>query len=167
MLVIHGTALILGSLISALILVALGFVLRGAELSELAAALVILTLIAALLQVVGGRPMQSRWQVPEHWRRGLDMDILAAAYGLLLGFGFFTAVVVSGFWLFASLSLVLEPVTVLLGWTAYAVTRGVAFAFGVSTLKDRERFLVPRELRMLATMVGVVGVFAVTLNLAP
>ena len=49
---------------------------------------------------------QSSWQVPEYWRRAVDADVLPVAYGAILGFGVFTAVVVGAFWVFVAVTLI-------------------------------------------------------------
>ena len=84
---IHLTALVAGALGTALVLTLLGAVLRAAKLGWLPVALVGIAVLLGVLQVAGVPAVQSRWQVPEQWRRLMDVDALAAFYGLLLGVG--------------------------------------------------------------------------------
>jgi hypothetical protein len=56
-----------------------------------------IALVLAFMQCAGLPIPQSSWQVPEYWRRGMDADILPVAYGVILGFGVFTSVVVGAF----------------------------------------------------------------------
>ena len=156
---IHLAALVAGSLGTALVLALLGAVLRAAKLGSLAVALVAIAVLLGLLQVAGVPPIQSHWQVPEQWRRLMDVDVLAAFYGLLLGVGGLTAVVVSAFWIFAALSLVADPRIVVLGWVSYAVVRGVGFWIlgrgGGAELYPR--ITSSRVFVALATLVGMVA----------
>lgn len=123
----YGLGLVIGSLLTALSLSVLGRGLEVAGLKFVATFLVGAALLVAVAQVAGAPVLQSRWQVPEHWRRYLDLDVLAGFYGFLLGIGFVTAVGVSAFWVFAALSLTVSPVVVLGAWLTYAGVRGVGF----------------------------------------
>jgi hypothetical protein len=156
---IHLAALVAGALGTALVLALLGAVLRAAKLGWLPVALLGVSVLLGVLQVAGFPAVQSRWQVPEQWRRLMDVDVLAAFYGLLLGVGGLTAVVVSAFWIFAALSLVVDPRIVVLGWVSYAVVRGVGFWI-LSRGKGAElypRITSSRILVALATLVGMVA----------
>ena len=125
--VAHLVGLLMGSLLTAS-----GLILVGGLLAELPqpfqfAAAILPALLVVGLQLTTGRVMQSTWQVPERWRFELDVDLLAFAYGLLLGMGLPTAVVVATFWLFVSLSTLTTPSIVFLAWTAYAIARFAGF----------------------------------------
>jgi hypothetical protein len=156
---IHLAALVVGALGTALVLALLGAALRAAKLGWLPVALVGISVLLGVLQVAGVPAVQSRWQVPERWRRLMDVDVLAAFYGLLLGVGGLTAVVVSAFWIFAALSLVVDPRIVVLGWVSYAVVRGVGFWI-LGRGRGPElypRITSSRFLVALATLVGMVA----------
>ena len=140
---IHLTALVAGALGTALVLTLLGAVLRAAKLGWLPVALVGIAVLLGVLQVAGVPAVQSRWQVPEQWRRLMDVDALAAFYGLLLGVGGLTA----------------DPRVVVLGWVSYAVVRGVGFWI-LGRGKGAElypRITSSRVLVALATLVGMVA----------
>lgn len=122
--VVHASGLITGSMLTALTLIALGTALPQSHLALLLPAALLL-LVAA--QILGHGPPQSRWQVPEAWRRGMDVSMLAASYGFILGMGVFTAVVLSAFWVFVALSIAAAPTAGALGWLAYGVARAAAF----------------------------------------
>lgn len=81
----------------------------------------------AILQAVGGPAVQSSWQVPEAWRRHIDLEILVAFYGFLLGIGVVTSVVVSAFWVFVALTAFVGVTAGAIGWTIYSVVRGLGF----------------------------------------
>ena len=123
----HASGLFVGSLVMALGVSLTGNVVSALGLRPVAELLVVVACAIALLQVAGGRPLQSSWQVPESWRRSIDPTLLATFYGFLLGFGVLTAVVASAFWVFVTLSLVVSPVIVIAGWTAYAIARVIGF----------------------------------------
>lgn len=165
---IHLAALLVGALDTALVLALLGAVLRAARLGSLPIALVAIAVVLGILQVGGVPPIQSRWQVPEQWRRLMDVEVFAALYGLLLGVGGLTAVVVSAFWIFAALSLVADPRFVVLGWVCYAMVRGTGFwtlAYGGAG-QLFPRIASSRVLAALATLVGVAASAQVLTHLA-
>lgn len=118
-----GAATLAGSLLAGTVLATVGAVLAAAGLGVLTVSALVGTSVLAFAQVVGQRPVQSRWQVPERWRRQLDVDVLAVFYGFILGFGVFTAVVVSAFWVFAAATLLVPLPVALAGWAMYGLVR--------------------------------------------
>ncbi len=115
----HYAGLLAGSMTMASIVAAAAAVTPQSTALYLGAACVPL----ALLEAVGARPPQSRWQVPEYWRRSMDPDISAAAYGFILGFGVFTAVMTLGFWAFLLLALTQPALAIFAAWACYVVGR--------------------------------------------
>jgi hypothetical protein len=111
---------------------------------------VVIALILAVLQCVGFPLPQSSWQVPEYWRRAVDAGILPVAYGAILGFGVFTAVVVGAFWVFAALTLLYPAPAAVLGWLAYACGRIAGFGFALR-LRQLERILLTARTRVALT----------------
>ena len=122
--VAHVGGLLAGSLLMGGALAIIGAAAGG---SSWTVAPAVVAFVLALGQALGRRPVQSRWQVPEAWRRGMDLGFLAGLYGLLLGIGVLTAVVVSAFWVFFALSIAVPPTIALGGWLAYAAARGIGF----------------------------------------
>lgn len=135
--IIYTGGLLIGAGLAGSFLSLLGAGLETAGLHSVALFLVFVSLAAAGMQVFGLRPPQSRWQVPEGWRRLLDADLLAAFYGFLLGLGGLTAIVVAAFWVFASLSLAIGAGPTLAGWATYALTRGAGY--WITARRDRRR----------------------------
>jgi hypothetical protein len=133
----HLVGLLIGSAIMGLVLILLGSSLDAGRLKQISIIVLIGSIVVVVLQLVGLPALQSRWQVPEHWRRLLDMNMLAAFYGFLLGFGAFTAVVASAFWVFLALSLLVSPPVVIGGWLGYAAVRGTGF-FVMARLEGAE-----------------------------
>jgi hypothetical protein len=134
-------ATMLASLIMASSLVLVGELLATASLEAVEISFVTGALILSVSQVLGSsRPLQSEWQVPERWRRQMAPDVLAAFYGFILGFGVFTAVVVSAFWVFLALSLIVDPWIAIAGWGTYAAVRSGGFVL-LSTHLSVERFI--------------------------
>lgn len=125
----HAAGLLLGSMLMGSFLSALGALLGRTEWSVAPAGAAFGLVVA---QLFGGRTLQSHWQVPEAWRRGMDLTMLAAAYGLLLGTGVLTAIVVAAFWVFAGLTIAVPVPVAIIGWLAYATSRGIGFAVAAS-----------------------------------
>ncbi|MDO8213867.1 hypothetical protein [Conexibacter sp. CPCC 206217] len=95
---------------------------RGQSIALVVAAIV--ALAAALADAFGVRVApQIRRQVPERWRRTLPLPLAAALYGVLLGLGFTTFVLVFAVWALAGIS-------VALGDPASGVAIGLAFGVG-------------------------------------
>jgi len=146
---IHGVGLVVGAILMAFALSVIGASLTAVGLGFATNVLVTAALLAAFLQVFGLPPVQSRWQVPERWRRLIEIDVLAAVYGLLLGFGVLTAVVVSAFWVFVALSLVVSPTTALAGWLVYALTRSAGFWAIARTLHADRIYVIGASLKQV------------------
>lgn len=128
--VLHGVGLFAGAVIMSLALALAGAFMGVMGLHHLLLLLVYLALVLAILQSVGVPLPQSRWQVPEYWRRMLDADVLPVAYGAILGFGAFTSVVVGAFWVFLAATTLHTAPVALIGWLAYAAGRISGFCFG-------------------------------------
>lgn len=128
-LMIHAGGLVLGSGVMAAGLFLVGTGLRtllGEEALVYAAG--IASLIWAVTTALGrGAPYpRSGWQVPETWRQTLPFRFTVGAYGVLLGLGFLTDVVLPTFWILVALSLALPSlVAVLVAWFAYAAGRAI------------------------------------------
>jgi hypothetical protein len=156
----YGTGLVLGSLVLALVLGLAGQALRGAGLRPVAIVLVAAALTLSCLQLLGLRPLQSRWQVPERWRRQIDIEILGLLYGFLLGLGIFTAVVVSVFWVLVVLTLLVQPVVAVAGWLLYAFVRLAGFVV-VAKLPEGTETLFSTGVRKRVLVVGAVLIGAI------
>lgn len=160
--VLHTLGLMCGALLMCGGLVLLGEGIRELASKPLEFAVVAVPLALSGAQtVLGMRPFQSQWQVPENWRRLLDFDMLALAYGFLLGLGLFTAVVVSAFWVFVALTLLVAPQLALVGWVVYAAVRGAGLWFLGRRAMGNWRFLTPGGRRMLVTGATAMSVLAV------
>ncbi len=156
----YTSGLAMGSLPIAAVLILGGQVIESTRLLTFAQVALAAAIIVACLQVAGLPAVQLRRQVPDHWRGRMDNKMLAWLYGLLLGTGIGTAVVVSAFWVFFTMTLVVPPVAALLGWAAYALTRGVGF-WAVSTIRGIDGiFLRPRARQLLVMVTTVVGMAA-------
>jgi hypothetical protein len=135
---LHVGSLVLGAWLAALVSASLGTVVLHTHVERAIIALGILGVLGTVAQLLGARPLQARWQVPERWRRQLDIAALAIAYGLLLGMGVMTAVTVTCFWTFVALGLVVGSIPAMLGWSAYGLARGAAFVAGLRTTNNVE-----------------------------
>lgn len=164
----YATGLALGSTLLALLLTLAGEAFRAAGLRPIVLALVALAATVSAMQVLGVGPLQSRWQVPERWRRQMDVEILALLYGFLLGLGVFTAVVVSAFWVLVALTLLAPPALAVSGWLAYALVRTVGFVV-VAKLPDGSEALFSTGLRRRLLVAGavLVGAIAAGVQLLP
>ena len=152
---LHGVGLLAGAVIMSLILALAGALVTAAGLRRLLIVAVGIALALAALQSVGLRIPQSRWQVPEHWRRTLDASVLPVAYGVILGFGVFTAVVVGAFWVFVAVTLKYSALVALIGWSSYAFGRMMAFRLALQ-VQPLERILLTafqRRVLIIATTV--------------
>ena len=144
---LHASGLVCGALIMGLLLALARALMIGAGLRPLLVIPAGITLAVAVLQCAGLPIPQSSWQVPEYWRRSLDAGILPVAYGAILGFGVFTAVVVGAFWVFVAASFLYSPPVALIGWLAYACGRTAGFSFGLRR-RQLERIFLSARTRM-------------------
>jgi hypothetical protein len=144
---LHAAGLVSGALTMGLLLALVRSVMIGAGLRSLLVMPAGLALAAAVLQCAGVPVPQSSWQVPEYWRRTIDAGILPVAYGAILGFGVFTAVVVGAFWVFVAATFLYSVPVALIGWLAYAGGRALGFSFAVR-LRQLERIFLNGGARM-------------------
>lgn len=160
--VLHATGLACGALLMGLLLALARALMIGAGLRPLLVIPAGLALLVAVLQWAGVPVPQSSWQVPEYWRRSIDAGLLPVAYGAILGFGVFTAVVVGAFWVFVAASFLFSPPVVLTGWLAYACGRAAGFSFALR-LRQLERIFLSARTRMGlvigSTMIAALVVF--------
>jgi len=161
---LHGAGLLVGAVVMSLLLALAGSLVTAAGLHFILLILVGIALGMALLQSAGIRIPESRWQVPEYWRRALDAGTLPVAYGAILGFGIFTAVVVGAFWVFVALTLLHTVSVALIGWSAYAVGRIIGFRFALQSRRPLERILLTglqrRALIIATSMLAILVVAA-------
>lgn len=160
--VLHAGGLLCGALLMGLLLAFARALLVGAGLRSLLVIPAGAALLLALLQCAGLPVPQSSWQVPEYWRRAVDADILPLAYGAILGFGVFTAVVTSAFWVFVALTLACPAPVALAGWLAYACGRIAGFSAALR-LQRLERILLTARKRtgliVGSTLIAALAVF--------
>ena len=102
---LHGAGLMVGAIVMSLALALLGSIVTAMGMRLILLIPVLVAVALAVLQSIGVRLPQSRWQVPEYWRRTLDAGTLPVIYGAILGLGVFTAVVVGAFWVFLAETL--------------------------------------------------------------
>jgi hypothetical protein len=123
---IHNVSVVLGSVVMACVLASFGRALVGNSAIQ---PLLALAVCLSIAQALAGRwAIQSRWQVPEIWRRTMDPRAMAVGFGVILGFGVFTAVVSNAFWAFLLLSVMVTPAAALTGWLVYSLARSVALS---------------------------------------
>lgn len=127
---IHTSALVLGSITTALSLTIIGESLQSmnwpAHLVLYPASVILVGWIGRSAFGIGLPYPRSRWQVPEVWRDLLPPTATAAAYGYLLGVGFVTDVVLSAYWILFALTIALGDINVaVVAWTTYAVCRAI------------------------------------------
>lgn len=160
--VLHGAGLASGALIMGLLLAFARAVMVGAGLRSALIVPAGMALALAFLQCLGLAVPQSSWQVPEYWRRSVDAGLLPVAYGVILGFGVFTAVVVGAFWVFVAATLLYPAPVALAGWLAYACGRAAGFCFALQR-RELERILLTtrgrRGLVVSATLIAALVVF--------
>lgn len=130
---LHLIGLVVGALLVGSFLTVTGAAARSLGLRPVILVVAVLSVAGTASQLVGTPALQSQWQVPEHWRRIMSGDVLALFYGFLLGLGMLTAVVVTAFWAFVALSILVQPPLALAGWTVYALTRGLSFHVSASS----------------------------------
>lgn len=160
--VLHATGLVCGALVMGLLLALARALAIGAGLRPLLVIPAGVALVAAVLQCAGVPVPQSSWQVPEYWRRSIDAGLLPVAYGAILGFGVFTAVVVGAFWVFAAASFLYSPPVALAGWLAYACGRTAGFGFALRLRRLERIFLSTRTRTGLvvgSTLIAALVVF--------
>jgi hypothetical protein len=143
-----------------LILALAGALATSAGLHEFLVAPVCIALAITVLQLFGRSLPQSRWQVPEYWRRTLDSSILPFAYGAILGLGIFTAVVVGAFWVFLAVTLRYTAPVALLGWSAYALGRMAGFRLALRVRPPERLLLTTFQRRTLLVVTAMVAVLA-------
>jgi hypothetical protein len=143
--VLHGAGLASGAVIMALLLALGRAVMIGAGLRPLLIIPAGLALVLAVGQCAGFPVPQSSWQVPEYWRRSVDAGILPVAYGAILGFGVFTAVVVGAFWVFVAATLLFPVPLAVTGWLAYAGGRAAGFTVALRLPRLERIFLTGRS----------------------
>ncbi|HEY2578713.1 MAG TPA: hypothetical protein VGI74_20610 [Streptosporangiaceae bacterium] len=159
---LHGAGLLAGAGIMGLLLVLVRALMVGAGLRFALIVPAGLALAIALLQCAGLPVPQSSWQVPEYWRRAIDADILPVAYGAILGFGVFTAVVVGAFWVFLAATFLYPAPVALAGWLAYACGRAAGFCLALPVRRLERVFLTARKRRGLilsTTLLAALVVF--------
>lgn len=157
----HGAGLLAGALFMALALAFVGSVLSSAGMRLGLVIILAITVVLALGQNGGVALPQSSWQVPEYWRRTLDPDVLPVAYGAILGFGIFTAVVVGAFWVFVAATLLQSLPLALAGWLAYASGRIVSFRFAIQAGPPERMFITRRQRKLIIAATTVVAMLAV------
>lgn len=161
---LHGGGLFAGAAVMSLALALTGSLLTAAGLRFVLFIPVGAALALAVLQSAGLGIPQSRWQVPEYWRRTLDAGMLPVAYGVILGGGVFTAVVVGAFWVFVAVTLLCAAPLALIGWSAYAAGRLIGFRLALQRRRPLERiFLTAFQRKVLiiaTTMLAAMVVFA-------
>jgi hypothetical protein len=159
---LHAAGLVSGALVMGLLLALARALMMGAGLRPLIVIPVGVALTAAVLQCAGLPVPQSSWQVPEYWRRSIDAGILPVAYGAILGFGVFTAVVVAAFWVFVAASFLYSPPVAMAGWLAYACGRTAGFSFALRLPRLERIFLTSRTRSGLvigSTLIAALVVF--------
>jgi hypothetical protein len=160
--VLHAAGLVFGALVMGLLLALARALAIGAGLRPLLVIPAGVALVAAVLQCAGLPVPQSSWQVPEYWRRSIDAGLLPVAYGAILGFGVFTAVVVGAFWVFVAASFLFSPPLALIGWLAYACGRTAGFGIALRLRRLERIFLSARTRRGLvagSTLIAALVVF--------
>lgn len=158
---LHGAGLVAGAVIMSLALALAGAFMGTMGLRHLLLLLVYAALALAILQSVGMPLPQSRWQVPEYWRRMLDADALPVAYGAILGFGAFTSVVVGAFWVFLIATTLHTALVALIGWLAYAAGRISGFRFGLGHQPVERIFLTAHKRQALVIATTALAIAAV------
>jgi hypothetical protein len=153
---IYTLGLSAGALVVALVLVTAGVAMRAARVELVGEALLFIALATVLFQAFSGKVIAVGWQVPEYWRRTLDMEALAAAYGIILGLGVFTRVSLSAFWVFVVLTFFVQPWAGVVAWTVFALVRGIGF--GVASFRHRGVATPPAKVRQAAFVTASVAV---------
>ena len=162
---LHTTGLVIGATLIALALATVGAGLRGAGLTDLLMAFAVASLLIVVAQLAGMRLPESRWQVPEVWRRQIDTSALAFIYGALLGLGIFTAVVVAAFWVFLVLTLLVSPIIAVVGWVLYALARSLGFIVVTARSTPERIFLSHAQRRFLLAFSGAIACWATTVQI--
>jgi hypothetical protein len=159
--VLHGAGLVSGALVMGLLLAFARALMVGAGLRSALVVPAGIALALAWLQCLGLPIPQSSWQVPEYWRRGIDPGILPVAYGAILGFGVFTAVVVGAFWVFVAATFLYPAPVALAGWLAYACGRTAGFCFALQMRELEQILLTARKRRGLIVSVTLIAALVV------
>jgi hypothetical protein len=161
---LHVVGLMVGALFSGAVLVLLGGGVRLAGGWRVAIVVAIACLLCTGFELVGGPVLQSPWQVPESWRHAVDVYVLGAVYGAILGVGVATRVGPAPFWGFASLSLAMPPALVIAGWAAYGGGRSAGF-LAACHRRDAGGFGVPSWLRSGIMVAGIAAGIATATGL--
>ncbi len=146
---LHGAGLIVGAIVMSLVLALLGSFVIAVGSRSILLVRVGVAIALAVLQSAGFGLPQSRWQVPEYWRRTLDAGTLPVAYGAILGLGVFTAVVVGAFWVFVAITLRYPAPLALIGWSSYALGRMTGFRLALQVQPLERMFLTASQRRVL------------------
>lgn len=158
---LHSSGLAAGAITMGLIL----SLVRAASLAVgMRAVLLVPAAIAlafAAMQIAGMSVPQRRWQVPEYWRRTLDAGVLPVAYGAILGFGIFTAVVVGAFWVFVAATLLYPAPIALLAWLAYALGRALGFCLTLREPQLERILLSSKQHKLLIVATTLLGALVV------
>lgn len=163
---IHGFAIVLGATLMGLVVATVGSFVQGSPLASVLSAALVACLMLVALQAIDLRtPPQSRWQVPEPWRRLLDMEVLAGFYGFVLGFGVFTAVVLSAFWVFVTLTLAAAPGVAVAAWASYGLARTLSFGIAITANRGKPPFLSSRARQSMIYISLVVSALAAVASL--
>ncbi len=160
---LHGAGLLVGAIVMSLVLALVRALVLAVGPRSILIVPVGIALALAVLQSIGARIPASSWQVPEYWRRALDPDLLPVAYGIILGFGVFTSVVVGAFWVFVAATLLYTAPLALIGWSAYALGRTLGFRLAVRVQPLERIFLTSfqRRIMIIATTMMAALVVAV------
>lgn len=146
---LHGAGLISGAIVMSLVLALLGSLLIAAGLRIVLIVPAGMAVALAVMQSIGLSLPESRWQVPEYWRRTLEASAVPVLYGAILGAGVFTAVVVGAFWVFAAVTLKYSAPVALIGWSSYALGRLTGFRLSLQVRPLERIFLTAFQRRAL------------------
>jgi hypothetical protein len=154
---LHGAGLIVGAIVMSLVLALLGSLAIALGMRSVLLVPVGVAIALAAMPSIGFRLPQSRWQVPEYWRRTLDAGSLPVAYGAILGLGVFTAVVVGAFWVFVAVTLRYPAPLALIGWLSYALGRMTGFRLALQVQPLERIFLTTHQRRALIISTAMIG----------
>lgn len=139
----HGLGLLIGATIMAvsLTLLAAGVAPILAAVRDAAAVLAAVTAALWALNTLntncGLRYPSSSWQVPAAWKESLPQGFTAAAYGILLGMGFLTSVVVPLYWVLVAGSVAAHSLFVtIVAWWIYSGARLFTTVLGSRAFSD-------------------------------
>lgn len=137
LLAVHGIGLMLGASVMAIVLslvaalLAPAFAAAREPLAIASAVVVTLWGLRAATGRWGLRFPSSPWQVPVVWKEAFPPVFTAGAYGLLLGVGFLTSVVVPLYWVLLAGSIASPGLlVVLIAWWLYGGMRVLTTIIG-------------------------------------